>query len=107
MDWLRASKIFIRFFSYLCSGVFRFGKDWKKIDDIIFTRSSTQIRSHAQKYFIKFQKQLKEKKKAKNKGKTGLTELERELATYFKPEDITKETPQEFINFFKSVYCKQ
>lgn len=40
-------------------GVIRFGKDWKKIDEKIMSRNSTQIRSHAQKYFLKLSKQQK------------------------------------------------
>ena len=31
----------------------KFGKDWKKIQDFVITRSSTQARSHAQKYLAK------------------------------------------------------
>ena len=29
------------------------GRNWKKISEIIKTRSSTQVRSHAQKHFIR------------------------------------------------------
>ncbi len=35
----------------------RFGKQWKKVEDYIKTRSGAQIRSHAQKYFLKIQKE--------------------------------------------------
>lgn len=34
-------------------GMEKFGKNWKKIQQYIGTRSGTQIRSHAQKYFMK------------------------------------------------------
>jgi SHAQKYF class myb-like DNA-binding protein len=34
----------------------KYGKDWKKIVQVVGTRSSNQIRSHAQKYFIKLEK---------------------------------------------------
>ena len=34
----------------------KYGKDWKKIMQVVGTRSSNQIRSHAQKYFIKLDK---------------------------------------------------
>lgn len=68
----------------------QYGKDWKQIDQLISTRTSTQIRSHAQKYFQKLVKQQKDQKKNKNKLKTGLTELEKELVTYFTTEDIGK-----------------
>lgn len=30
-----------------------FGKEWKKFEKLIPTRNGTQIRSHAQKYFMK------------------------------------------------------
>lgn len=33
-----------------------YGKDWKKIEDLIGTRNGSQIRSHAQKFFLKFKK---------------------------------------------------
>lgn len=32
------------------------GKDWKAISDLVQTRSIVQIRTHAQKYFIKIDK---------------------------------------------------
>ena len=34
-----------------------FGREWKKVADFIQTRSSAQIRSHAQKYFAKLEKE--------------------------------------------------
>ena len=33
-----------------------FGKDWKKVQQYVGTRTSTQARSHAQKYFFKFER---------------------------------------------------
>lgn len=35
----------------------KFGKQWKKVEEYIKTRSGAQIRSHAQKYFLKIQKE--------------------------------------------------
>jgi len=32
-------------------GMRLFGKDWRRIEEYIATRSCAQIRSHAQKYF--------------------------------------------------------
>ena len=37
-------------------GIKLFGRDWKKIESLVGTRSSPQIRSHAQKYFNKVNK---------------------------------------------------
>lgn len=35
-----------------------FGKDWKKVEQHIGTRSGAQIRSHAQKFFNRVEKEL-------------------------------------------------
>jgi SHAQKYF class myb-like DNA-binding protein len=34
-----------------------YGKDWKKIEQLVGTRNGSQVRSHAQKFFNKIQKQ--------------------------------------------------
>ena len=33
-----------------------YGKEWKKVEEHVGTRSSTQARSHAQKFFVKLLK---------------------------------------------------
>ena len=44
--------------------VLKYGNDWKKIQNHIFSRNITQVRSHAQKFLMK----LKENDFVKNKG---------------------------------------
>lgn len=39
-------------------GILAYGNEWKKVQKIIKTRSSTQARSHAQKYFLKLKKEI-------------------------------------------------
>ena len=90
MGQLRTSAVFIRYITQNIVGVVKHGKDWKKIDELIPTRNSTQIRSHAQKYFQKLFRQQKEQKKGRYKNRMELGELEKELATYFTMGDICK-----------------
>ena len=40
------------------TGLQLYGRNWKKIEEIIGTRSGSQIRSHAQKFFLKTRKSL-------------------------------------------------
>jgi hypothetical protein len=35
-----------------------YGKDWKKVEQHIGTRSGAQIRSHAQKFFNRIEKEM-------------------------------------------------
>jgi len=44
-------------------GIELFGKDWRAIEQHIVTRSCSQIRSHAQKYFLKLEKEGKKPNK--------------------------------------------
>ena len=37
-------------------GILRYGNEWKNVQNIIKTRSSTQARSHAQKFFLRLRK---------------------------------------------------
>jgi hypothetical protein len=34
----------------------QYGKDWRKVEQYVRTRSGSQVRSHAQKFFNKMQK---------------------------------------------------
>ena len=37
-------------------GILKYGNEWKKVQNIIKTRTSTQARSHAQKFFLRLKK---------------------------------------------------
>ena len=49
--------------------IFQHGNEWKKVQQHIKTRSSTQTRSHAQKFFIQIKKQLLEEEYSSLKKK--------------------------------------
>lgn len=36
--------------------IMQYGKDWKKVEQYVRTRTGSQVRSHAQKFFNKLQK---------------------------------------------------
>ena len=42
-------------------GIFKYGNEWKRVQSIIKTRSSTQARSHAQKFFLRMKKEINPK----------------------------------------------
>ena len=48
--------------SKFLKGILEYGNEWKMVQKIIKTRSSTQARSHAQKFFLKIKKIIKNKK---------------------------------------------
>jgi SHAQKYF class myb-like DNA-binding protein len=48
--------------SKFLKGILEYGNEWKMVQKIIKTRSSTQARSHAQKFFLKIKKVIKSQK---------------------------------------------
>ena len=42
-------------------GILKYGNEWKRVQSIIKTRSSTQARSHAQKFFLRLKKEINPK----------------------------------------------
>lgn len=52
------------------------GKNWKLIESGVETRTTSQVRSHAQKFFLKLQKLEKERKRNLKKGITSQSRSE-------------------------------
>jgi len=57
------------------------GKNWKKVEESVATRSGAQIRSHAQKYFLKLEKEVKTSQKVKGSKKSSKKAYERSIST--------------------------
>ena len=55
LDQGGAPALHVRYF-VAHAAIMQYGKDWKKVEQYVKTRSGAQIRSHAQKFFTKLQK---------------------------------------------------
>ena len=50
-----------------------YGKNWKKVEEHVGTRTGAQIRSHAQKFFNRLERQFKNNKGAQQPGDDSLS----------------------------------
>jgi len=72
------------------------GKNWKKVEESVQTRTGAQIRSHAQKYFLNLEKEVKTSQKAKVTKKSSKKASEGSISTLDnisesgKPDDSLK-----------------
>jgi len=57
------------------------GKNWKKVEEAVGSRTGAQIRSHAQKYFLKIEKEVKTSQKAKVTKKSSKKAFEGSIST--------------------------
>jgi SHAQKYF class myb-like DNA-binding protein len=78
MEFPLAFQIYLGYTSFYIA-VIRYGKDWKKVEDYVGTRTGSQVRSHAQKYFIKIVKIMRDRKKLKGRKIPDITDTEKEL----------------------------
>lgn len=76
MESIRALTLFKWYFFHPIKAIVRYGKDWKKVEDQVSLRTGAQVRSHAQKYFLKINKIIKDRKKIKGKKMPDITETE-------------------------------
>ena len=65
------------------------------MEKVVKSRNGSQVRSHAQKFFIKLAKIAKERKKLKNRELMEPSDIEREILSNFKTDSITDNTPSE------------
>ena len=82
-------------------GIMLHGKDWKTVEKVVKSRTGSQVRSHAQKFFIKLAKIAKERKKCKNRELMEPSEIEREILINFAAKDITDNTPSEIASLIQ------
>lgn len=69
-------------------GIMLYQNEWKNVQNHIKTRSATQARSHAQKFFIKMRKELLKKCSSLNEIKDSIcNEFSKQLDNKFKPKN--------------------
>ena len=69
-------------------GIMLYQNEWKNVQNHIGTRSATQARSHAQKFFIKMRKELPKQCSTLNEVKEKIcNEFSKKLETKFKPKN--------------------
>jgi SHAQKYF class myb-like DNA-binding protein len=58
------------------SAIMQFGKDWRRVEQYVRTRTSSQVRSHAQKFFSKLQKTPEPSRELQQEGRHSETEFD-------------------------------
>jgi hypothetical protein len=69
------------------------GKNWKLIESVVSSRTTSQVRSHAQKFFLKLHKIEKDRKKCLKKGISDVSRADEELVQSLKQIATTSNTP--------------
>jgi hypothetical protein len=81
------------------TGIMLYGKNWKEVEQHVGSRSGTQIRSHAQKFFIRLEKEYTAKLKAEGKVPSK-KEIKEKLLNFTEPmsqekHEVEEEFPEE------------
>lgn len=71
------------------------------IEEVVQTRTTAQVRSHAQKFFLKLHKIEKERRKSAKKGITEPSRTDEELTKSLFEQSISPETPPEILAFLR------
>ena len=78
------------------SAIMQYGKDWKKVEHYLATRSSSQVRSQVQKFFNKLQKSSQGDPPPKQEHSETEFDIEREVFN-----DVTPCTPMELVSLIR------
>ena len=79
-------------------GILEFGNEWKKVQKIIKTRTSTQARSHAQKFFLRIKKSLLDLNKNYKDNKCNISNIDAEVILNYVIDIISNEKKKNSIN---------
>ena len=79
-------------------GILEFGNEWKKVQKIIKTRTSTQARSHAQKFFLRIKKSLLDLNKNYKDNKCNISNIDAEVILNYVIDIISKEKKKKKFN---------
>lgn len=81
------------------------GKDWKKIAELVGTRTISQVRSHAQKYFMKLQRRsAREQAKLENSKLT--SKVETDVPKLMSPTQVRSRERLEYENYLLRSYIQ-
>jgi len=80
------------------NGILEYGNEWKKVQQIIKTRSSTQARSHAQKFFLRVKKIIKNKGGAFNDKEKIIEIIINNILPNKKGNTLTKTQKEKLLN---------
>ena len=72
-------------------GILEYGNEWKKVQKIIKTRTSTQARSHAQKFFLRIKKSLLDLNKKNKDNKYNISNIDAEVILNYVIDIISNE----------------
>ncbi|KRX03542.1 Homeodomain protein [Pseudocohnilembus persalinus] len=92
--------------SLFLKGLQMHGKNWKLIEKMIQTRTGSQIRSHAQKYYLKLGKPSKKQKEKKSSAKLSADDFEiklEELQEQSKTQKKLIEKTSKKMNMYKQM----
>jgi hypothetical protein len=79
----------------------QYGKDWKKVEEYVKSRTGSQVRSHAQKFFNKLQKPVREAADPQNRHQQAeFSETEFDHSPQINNE-VTPCTPIELVSLIK------